>query len=253
MHARRAACAAMFAAIALTAAGAASAGAQERGRGFQGEAHGHAHKDARAGADGADSAPAEQPRRGRDVRFNDARHAASWSRRDGAALASGPAGRSRGRGARLPARQRASCSGSPPPQVGDLELVTVAPLGEGAAVLLRQRFGGAARRRRRPRDRRRPRRAGAVRDRRRSRRRHERPRRPRPVGAAEAALAAARDAGRTLSAADLTDRRDADGWTVFDRARAHASRSASVPSRCRPRRTATAPAHEVTLLERRRT
>jgi extracellular elastinolytic metalloproteinase len=210
MHARRAACAAIVAAIALPAAGAASASAQGRGPGFQGEERGHAHKDAREGSRAPTATQRAAARTG-DVRFN-ALGTPRLVTRDGAALATGlPAGAEAA--ARAYLRAASDLFGLSAAEVADLELVSVAPLGEGSAVLLRQRLGKL--------------RAGVdglvtvgVRDGQAlfassSLTRDTSAPPAATVGEAEAALTAARDAGRNLSAADLTDRRTEDGWTLF--------------------------------------
>ena len=241
MHVRRAACAAVAAALALSAA--ATAGAQDRGPGFQGENHGHAHKDARDGR----AAPTALQRSagGRsDVRFN-ALGTPRLVSRDGAALAGGlPADPEAA--ARAYLRGANDLFGLSAAEVGDLELVSVAPLGEGSAVLLRQRLGNL--------------RAGvdglvtvAVRDGRAlfassSLTRDTSAPPTATLGEAEAAVAAARDAGRDLSAADLTDRREQDGWTVFK------ARGLTDPIRVRRAAVPTAqdgnrPAHEVLVID----
>ena len=243
MHARRAACAAIVAAIALPAAGAASASAQARGPEFQGEARGHAHKDAREGSR-APTAAQRAAGRGADVRFN-ALGTPRLVTRDGAALAAGlPADTEAA--ARAYLRGAGGLFGLSAAQVADLELVSVAPLGEGSAVLLRQRLGGL--------------RAGvdglvtvAVRDGKAlfassSLTRVTSAPPAATVGEAEAALAAARDAGRNLSAADLTGRRNEDGWTLLT------ARGMSEPIRVRQVAVPTAqdgnrPAHEVIVID----
>ncbi|HET8953668.1 MAG TPA: M36 family metallopeptidase [Solirubrobacteraceae bacterium] len=243
MHARRAACAAVVAAIALPAAGAASASAQAPG--FQGEARGHAHKDARDGR----KAPTTRQRSaaarsGGDVRFN-ALGTPRTVTRDGAALATGlPSGAEAA--ARAYLRGAEDLFGLSDAEVADLELVSIAPLGAGSAVLLRQRLGSV--------------RAGvdglvtvAVRDGKAlfassSLTRDTSAPPAATVGEAQAALAAARDAGRSLSAADLTDRREQDGWTVFT------ARGIGEPIRVRRVAVPTAqdgnrPAHEVVVID----
>jgi extracellular elastinolytic metalloproteinase len=211
----RSACLAAFAAMVVPAALAANAAAQQPGKagGFQGEEHRHASEDAREGR----NAPSAAQRRaasapGLTARFNDLGTPSLVTAADRPLATGLPADPEAA--ARAYLRSQSELFGLSASEVDALELVTVTPVGEGASVLLRQRFGDL--------------RAGvdglvavAVRD---GRALFASSSLTADTGApaegklseVEAIVAAAADAGLALSAAQLTGRRESGGWSVFE-------------------------------------
>ena len=205
--------------MAVPAAGAATASAAQPGQpgkagGFQGEEQRHATKDARKGRTtpsarqrGAASAP------GVTARFNDLGTPSLVTGGDGRPLATGLPAEPEA-AARAYLRSQSELFALSDADVDALELVSVTPIGDGASVLLRQSFGAL--------------RAGVdglvtvgVRD---GQAQFASSSLAADRGApaeatlseTQAILAAAQDAGRPLSAAQLTGRREANGWSVFD-------------------------------------
>src|SRR5919108_2981440 len=137
MRSGRRARVAAIAALALT--GGLAEGASAAPPGFQAEEAGHRSKDARQGQ----TAPTQRQRDlagkgGINARFNRLGTPSVVTTREGAlerGLPSAPEA-----AARAYLRANRELFGLSPGALDDLELVSVAPIGEGAAVLLRQRF-----------------------------------------------------------------------------------------------------------------
>jgi extracellular elastinolytic metalloproteinase len=200
------------AAAALALIGALAANASAAPSRFQGEDGGHRGKDARQGRNAPTLGQRDEAAQGGlRVRFNELGSPSVVTAR-GALQRGLPSGAEAA--ARAYLRDNRELFGLSAAAVGDLELVSVSPLGRGAAVLLRQRFGALS--------------AGVdglvtvgVRDGQAlfassSLSRDSGPPARATLSAGEAVLAAARDAGRTLSAATIAERGRRGRWTAFE-------------------------------------
>src|SRR5687768_17423697 len=128
------------AAAALVLTGVLAAGASAAPPGFQSEEQGHRGKDARQGS----KAPTQRQRDlasrpGLTARFNKLGTPKLVTANEGALQRGLPAGAEAA--ARAYLRADRELFGLSAAAVDELELVSVSPLGDGAAVLLRQRFG----------------------------------------------------------------------------------------------------------------
>ena len=205
---RRASIAAV--AVLALAGGAATASAAQPG--FQGEEKGHRSKDARQGT----KAPTQRQRElasraGLTARFNRLGTPSLVTASEGALRRGLPSGAEAA--ARAYLRAERELFGLSAAAVDDLELVSISPLGDGAAVLLRQRFGRLP--------------AGldglvsiGVRDgdalfASSSLSRDAAAPAAATLSAGEAVLAAVRDAGRTVSAATIAERGRRGRWTAY--------------------------------------
>ena len=202
---------AAIAGLALTGAFAASASAAPPG--FQGEDRGHRGKDVRKGSKAPTPRQRElAARSGLTVRFNEHGTPGLVTARDGELQRGLPSGAEAA--ARAYLRDNRELFGLSAAALDDLELVSASPLGAGAAVLLRQRFGTLP--------------AGVdglvsvgVRDGQALfassslSRDSGAPAAP-TRSAAQAVLAAAQDAGRTISPALIAERGRRGDWTVFE-------------------------------------
>ena len=201
---------AAIAGLALTGAFAASASAAPPG--FQGEDRGHRGKDVRKGSKAPTPRQRElAARSGLTVRFNEHGTPGLVTARDGELQRGLPSGAEAA--ARAYLRDNRELFGLSAAALDDLELVSASPLGAGAAVLLRQRFGTLP--------------AGVdglvsvgVREGRAlfassSLSRDSGTPAPATLSAGQAVLAAARDAGRAVSAATVAERGRRGRWREF--------------------------------------
>ena len=200
------------AAAVLALIGALAANASAAPSRFQGEDGDHRGKDVRQGRNAPTPGQRDEAAQGGlRVRFNELGSPSVVTAR-GALQRGLPSGAEAA--ARAYVRDNRELFGLSAAAVGDLELVSVSPLGRGAAVLLRQRFGALS--------------AGVdglvtvgVRDGQAlfassSLSRDSGPPARATLSAGEALLAAARDAGRTLSAATIAERGRRGRWTAFE-------------------------------------